>query len=46
MPLTDILQVSVRDLWQHVTLPGTYTGEYSVELASHANSYVLFSQVA
>ena len=38
--MTDTRQVSVRDLWQHVTLPGTYTETYSVELATHANNYV------
>ncbi len=38
--------MSVRDLWEHVTLPGTFSGSYTAELATHANNYVLFSQVA
>ena len=38
--------VAVRDMFNHVDLPGTYEGQYTAELAPHASTFVLLQKTA
>lgn len=41
----DTQQATVHDLWLHEDLPGTYTGEYTATVESHAVNYIVLSKV-